>query len=99
MKFVHHAPDGKVFAHELLAAGAKTFAERGVAGQLHEAFDQFALVAGADQESRLVRQTDFIRAIAVGGDHGFARGEGLREGAGQALAAGEMHERIHESDD
>ena len=49
-------------------------------------------------ETGFVFQADFVRAVEIVGDDGFAGGERLRQRARQGLAIGQMRQAVHDAD-
>ncbi len=57
------------------------------------------MLAEGQEEASLGVDTDFAGAVGVVGDDGFSGSHGLREGAGQAFAAREVGEDVHDADE
>jgi hypothetical protein len=105
---VHHLFDRKMFPHKFLAALAELHPEicilcqaENTSAQVRQTEDSFAQDLRnpeGHEKARSVENANFPRTIAVGRDNGARSREGLRQHAGQAFAAGYVHNDVHDAD-
>ena len=95
---VHHFFDGEIFVYKLPAAFAEFFPQGWIVRKLQQFLRGGFDVAGANQKSGFIFQTNFVRAVEIVGDDRFAGGERLRQRARQRLAIRQMREAIHDAD-
>ena len=69
----------------------------GSCGKLQQSLRRDVGVAGADEEAGFIVEANFIRAVKIIGDDGFAGGEPLRQRARQGFTIGKMREAIHDA--
>lgn len=99
VEVVDHPFDGELIADEVAPLTAEGGAVFGVGGEAADGGVKEVKSPGWNQVPGLVGETDFGGAIAVVGDHGSAGGEGLGEGTGEALAAGQVDQDVHDSEE